>query len=116
MENSTTSIENLIERIEQYGKTTFELYQCHTVLELAALFSFLAVKAVMTLIVFTVSLLLTIALALWIGDTLENTAYGFLIMSVVYIFLGILVYIFRKPLIQNKVSNQTIRNFRQPKN
>lgn len=115
MENSATSMETLIERIEKYGKTTFELYQCHTAYETAALLSFLAVKAVMILIVSVVTLLLTIALALWIGDVLEKTAYGFLIMGLFYLVLGILVYIFRRPLIKNRVSNHTIQRFKLPK-
>ena len=116
MENSATSMDTLVERIEKYGKTTIELYQCHTAYESAALFSYLAVKAVMILIVSVVALLFTIAVALWIGDVLEKTAYGFLIMGMFYIVIGSVVYIFRKPLIKNKVSNHTIRSFKLPKN
>jgi hypothetical protein len=112
MDNSATSIENLIERIEQYGKTTFELYKCHTAYESAALFSYLAVKIILGFIFIIVMILFTIALALWIGDTLGKTAYGFLIMGSFFTLVGLIFYGFQKPLIKTKMSNVVIKSFK----
>jgi len=50
-------------------------------------------------------------LALCLGDALGKTAYGFLLMGGVYILLGIVLYIFRKPWIQTQVSNFVIDSF-----
>ncbi|WP_333600765.1 hypothetical protein [Flavobacterium sp.] len=111
MENSATTIENLIERIEQYSKISFDLYKYSAIYETAALFSSLAVKLVMTLVVAVVALLFTVGLALCLGDALGKTAYGFLLMGGVYILLGIVLYIFRKPWIQTQVSNFVIDSF-----
>lgn len=111
MGNSAATIEKLFERIEQYSKTSFELYKYSAIYETAALFSSLAVKLVMTLIVFIVALLFTVALSLWIGDMLQNTAYGFLIMGMFYIVVGIIIFIFRKPWIETQVSNSVINSF-----
>lgn len=111
MENSATTIENLVERIEQYSKTSFDLHKYSAIYKTAALFSYLAVKLVLTLVTFIVALLFTVALALWIGDVLEKTAYGFLIMGVFYIILGIIIYIFRKPWIKLRISNLVIESF-----
>jgi hypothetical protein len=112
MDNSATSIENLIERIEQYGKTTFELYKCHTAYESAALFSYLAVKIILGIILFIITILFTVALALWIGDTLGKTAYGFLIMGCFFCVVGLIFYGFQKPLIKTKMSNVVIKSFK----
>lgn len=111
MGNSAATIEKLFERIEQYSKTSFELYKYSAIYETAALFSSLAVKFVMTLIVFIVVLLFTVALSLWIGDMLGNTAYGFLIMGMFYIVVGTVIYIFRKEWIEKQVSNSVINSF-----
>ncbi|WP_264521862.1 hypothetical protein [Flavobacterium sp. N1994] len=111
MENSATTIENLVERIEQYSKTSFDLYKYSAIYKTAALFSLLAVKLVFTLITFIVTLLFTVALALWIGDVLQKTAYGFLIMGIFYVVLGIIIYIFRKPWIKIRISNLVIDSF-----
>ena len=111
MENSASTIKNLVERIEQYGKTSFDLYKYTAIYKTAALFSYLAVKLILALIIFIVSLLFTIALSLLIGDELGKTAYGFIVMGFFYILFGILIFIFRKPWIQIKVSNLIIESF-----
>ncbi|MCF6129607.1 hypothetical protein L1S35_07980 [Flavobacterium sp. AS60] len=116
MGNSTATIEKLFERIEQYSKTSFELYKYSAIYETATLFSSLAVKLVMTMIVFIVVLLFTVALSLWIGGMLQNTVYGFLIMGTFYIVLGIIIFTFRKPWIQTQISNSIINSFDIEKN
>ncbi len=108
MENSASTIENLVERIEQYTKTSFDLYKYTAIYKTAALFSSLAVKLVLFTVSLIATLLLTVALALWIGDILEKTAYGFLIMGSFYIFVGIVIFIFRKSWIEIRISNSII--------
>lgn len=111
MENSAATIEKLYERIEQYSKTSFKLYKYAAIYETAALFSSLAVKFIMTLIVFIVVLLFTIASSLWIGDMLGNIACGFLISGMFYVVFGVIVYLFRKPWIERQISNSIIKSF-----
>ncbi len=49
-------------------------------------------------------LFLSISAAFWIGTELEKTSYGFLIVGGFYLFVGLLIYIFRhslrKPLLK----------------
>ena len=116
MGNSAATIEKLFERIEQYSKTSFELYKYSAIYETATLFSTLAVKFVMTLIIFIVVLLFTVASSLWIGDMLGNIACGFLITGMFYVVVGIIVYIFRKPWIERQISNSIINSFDIEKN
>lgn len=115
MENSANTIENLIERIEQYSKTSFELYRYTAIYETAALFSLLAVKLIMTLIITTVLLLFTVGASLWLGEITGKTAYGFLIMGAFFMLLGFLVYTNRKSWIKSKMSNFIIKSFEIPK-
>ncbi len=49
-------------------------------------------------------LFFSISAAFWIGTELEKTSYGFLIVGGFYLFIGLLIYIFRhslrKPLLK----------------
>ncbi len=115
MENSANTIENLIERIEHYSKTSFELYRYYAIYETAALFSLLAVKLILTLIIAIVLLLFTVGASLWLGEITGKTAYGFLIMGTFFMFIGLLTYRFRKPWIKIKMSDFIIKSFDLPK-
>ena len=47
MENSTATIEKLIEKAEVYSKTTLELCKCNAIYEAANVFSSLAIRLVL---------------------------------------------------------------------
>ena len=55
-------IENLIEKAEDYSKTTFELCKYNTVYKSADIFSSLAAKVIITLVIVLFSLLVNIDL------------------------------------------------------
>ncbi len=52
-------------------------------------------------------LMLNIGVGLWIGHSLGNYGYGVLIVSAFYLFLFILIYLFRKFIIRS-VANKII--------
>lgn len=105
MENQTTTIEKLIEKAGVYVKTTLELCKYETVNKSADMFSVLAVKLVLTIVVFTFSIFINIGLALCLGKYFGETYYGFFIISFVYLLLGIILYIFKNKWIKYPVSN-----------
>jgi len=105
MENSPTSIEKLIEKVEIYGKTSLQLLKSETLLKSSDIFSNLAARLAVIVLILIFSVFINIGFALWIGDYLGTTYYGFFVVAFVYLFLGILVYIFRNDLVKNPVSN-----------
>ena len=108
MENNPSHLEKLIEKVELYSKTSLELYKYNAILRSADIFSSLAAKLLIFLLITIFMLFVNIALALWIGKELGESYYGFFVVAAVYFFLGILIYLFRNNLIKHPVSNYII--------
>ena len=108
MENSTTTIEKLIEKAEIYSKTTLELCKYQAVNKSADIFSNLAVKLTISLVVVLFLLMFNVGLALWIGKELGEIFYGFFAVAFWYFCLAILLYIFKEEWIKSPVSNYII--------
>ena len=105
MEDSTATIEKLIEKAEVYGKTTLELCKFNTIYKAANIFSSLALRLVLLLVAVLISLMVNIGLALYLGDYYGKTYYGFFIVALFYFVLGIIIYVFRNQWVKNPVSN-----------
>lgn len=105
MENNTTTIEKLIEKAEIYSKTTLELCKYEALYKSADIFSNLAVKLVLTIVVVMFLLFTNIGLAFFIGNYLGDVCLGFFIIGFAYLLLGILLYIFKDEWIKNPVSD-----------
>lgn len=105
MKNSATTIEKLIEKAEVYSKTTLELCKYNAIYKAADVFSSLAIKIVIAIVVVLFSLMVNIGLALWIGKVLGSSYYGFFVVAAFYLLLALLIYWFRNQWIKNPVSN-----------
>lgn len=105
MENTSTTIEKLIEKAEIYSKTTLELYKYEAVYKSADIFSNLAVKLAITFVVVVFLLFVNIGLALFLGNYLGEVYYGFIVVGLAYLFISIVLFIFKDEWIKNPVSN-----------
>ena len=112
MENSTTTIEKLIEKAEIYSKTTLELCKYEAVYKSADIFSNLAVKMAIALVVVLFLLLVNVGLSLWVGQELGEVYYGFFVIAFGYLCLALLLYIFRKEWVKTPVSNFIINKMK----
>lgn len=104
MTANSNAIEKLIEKVERYSKTSIELFKCNAILKSADIFSNMAAKLTIIVVVIMFSFLLNIGLALWIGKLLGESYYGFFVIAFIYFFIGILIYTFRNNWIKNPVS------------
>ena len=105
MEHNTTTIEKMIKKAEIYSKTTLELYKYEAVYKSADIFSNLAVKLSITLVVVIFLLFVNIGLALFLGNYLGEVYYGFIVVGLAYLFIAITLFIFKEEWIKNPVSN-----------
>lgn len=112
MENSTTTIEKLLEKAEIYSKTTLELCKYEAVHKSADIFSCLAVKLAITFVVVVFLLLVNVGLALCVGQYLGEIYLGFFAIAFGYLCLAILVYIFREEWVKSPVSNFIINKMK----
>ena len=104
MENPTL-IESLLDKAETYGKTSLKLATYKAVATSSDVVSSLAAKLAVAIIIAMFVLLASIGLALWLGKELGETFYGFFAVAIIYLFIGLLLYLLRDSLIKNPVSN-----------
>ena len=107
MDTTLNAIEPLLERAEQYGNTTFQLFKLKSLQKTSAVTSSLVSRLflVITLSLFAFSL--TTAIALFIGDLLGQNYYGFLIVAGFYALIGLVLY-FIHPFIKTRINNSII--------
>lgn len=97
--------ERIYEKVEQYVKTTIELYRLKTVNTIADLVAALVTGFAIWVIVFLFLIFVSFGAAFYLGDLLGKWHYGFFIVAGIYIVLGILLYVFRNSL------KTTLNNF-----
>lgn len=108
MDDKVTMLERLQEKAERYAKISIELLKLKAIDKAADVIASMASRiAVILLLVFFV-LILNIGLALWIGDMLGRSYYGFFALAAFYLFLGLMVKAFRHQWIKKPVANYFI--------
>jgi phosphoglycerol transferase MdoB-like AlkP superfamily enzyme len=108
MDERESLIESLIEKGEQYGKTTLELIKLKTLDKTASVASDLVSWLVIVIFATLFFLILNIGIALWIGDLLGKSYYGFFVIAGFYAILALVFSVFRKQLIKKPVNNSII--------
>lgn len=108
MDEQSGLIESLIEKGEQYGKTTLELLKLKTLDKSADVVSNLVSWLIVFIFAVLFFLILNIGVALWVGELLGKSYYGFFVVSGFYALLALFFGIFRKQLIKNPVNNSII--------
>jgi hypothetical protein len=108
MDEQSALIESLIEKGEQYGKTTLELLKLKTLDKSADVASNMVSWLVVVVLAVLFFLILNIGVALWLGELMGKSYYGFFAVSGFYAVLALILFIFRKKLIKNPLNNSII--------
>jgi len=108
MDEQSGLIESLIEKGEQYGKTTLELLKLKTLDKSADVVSNLVSWLIVFIFAVLFFLILNIGVALWLGELLGKSYYGFFVVSGFYAILALIFGIFRKQIVKNPVNNSII--------
>jgi hypothetical protein len=108
MEVTTNSIESLLESVEAYGKTTYELSKLKaldaTTTVASSLISRLVIMMLATLFVFVLST----GIALMIGEMMGKTYYGFFIVAAFYLLAVIIAHYSLDNVVKKSMSNLII--------
>ncbi|WP_309641165.1 hypothetical protein [Flavobacterium sp.] len=110
MENNTSTIEKLIEKAEVYGKTSLELLQCKLVYKSTDIAGVLVVKLLLGIVFMMALFLVNIGASLLIGSFLEESYYGFFVVAIFYVILGLFIYALQYSLIKKPVSDFIIKS------
>lgn len=105
MKNYETPIEMLFEKAEDCGKTTIELIKLKAIDSSADIVSLLAAKIILFTIIALFIIITNIGVALWIGDLLGKSYYGFFIVAACYVLLAMLLRSYLHQWIKVPISN-----------
>ena len=108
MEEQTSHIQELVEKVMHYTKSTVELYRLRLVNTLGEVISVLAAKLVLGILISSFFLTFNIGLAILIGDAIENYTLGFFIVSAFYALVTVVVYVFRNIWIKTPLKDAVI--------
>jgi O-antigen/teichoic acid export membrane protein len=115
IENKATPWKSLVDRAEEFGETTVELFRLQAIDKSADVVSSLASRLAILLVVALFIIVLSIGLALWAGELLGKSYYGFFAVGGVYILLALLLMGFRRPWLKKPVSNSIIKQMLKQK-
>lgn len=111
----TERLSNLGEQLKAYADTRIELARYTFIDKLSAGIALILSNALMLLSMLFVVFFSSCAAAFYIGQVSGSLVAGFLWVAGAYLFIFLLVLIFRRPLIHNPVSNKLIRELLEEK-
>jgi len=109
MEEEKSFTQRIYAQVEEYAKTTAELYKLKLIHGSSDVFAAAATAFVIWVIVFLFLLFISIGAAFYIGSLLGGWHHGFFVVAGFYALLGLVLYIFRIKCLKEKINNFIIR-------
>jgi hypothetical protein len=109
MEENTRLLESLLERASEYGQTTIELVKLKTLDKTSDVVSSVVPHSVAVILLASFMLFLNLGLALWLGDILGKTYYGFFTVAGFYAVTGLVIHFLLHKWIKKLVGNWFIK-------
>lgn len=95
MEEKANIIEPLLERVEDYAKTNFQLWKLKVLNKGSDMASTIIAKGIAIIVFIMFMMLLNLGLAFWLGDLLGKIYYGFFCVAGFYLLVGLILYFAR---------------------
>lgn len=109
IDEKPTGIEELFNKLKDYGETRLNLYKLIAINKVSGFFSTFVSMLILLLILFTFILCITIGAALLIGNWLGAAYIGFFIVAGIYFIIGLVLFYARGNLLKTPVSNKLIK-------
>ncbi len=108
MNNETNSIEPLLERLEVYGKTSYELIKLKTLDKTANVVSTMVSRGFFVIVFSIFFCCINIGLALWLGDLIGKAYYGFFCVAGFYAIVSVVLYFYMHAWIKKTVGDSIV--------
>ena len=108
MNSIVDHIEDLVSKAGNIAETKVEIWKLRAVGKVSETVSSLISVIAIVFLTVTAIIILSLGIAFWIGSELGKTSYGFFIVGGFYVLAGFLLYVFRRKLIKNPVTNLII--------
>jgi len=109
MEDNMKLIESLFEKTAEFGRTGLRLVKLKTLDKSSDAISSLIPHMAVILIIASFLLFLSIGLAFWIGEILDNTYYGFFAVAGFYAISGLIVHFFIHKWLKKLIGNYIVK-------
>lgn len=94
MDNPVESIESLFEKVEMYSKTRYDLFKLRVLETVTVVAALLLSRLVVIAIFFVFVFFFNIGIALMVGDLFGKLYYGFFLVAIFYLIVGIIFHFF----------------------
>ena len=108
METPASLIESLFEKVEAYGMTTYELSKLKALETTTTIVTSLVSRLSVILMISIFALVLNIGIALYLGELLGKSYFGFFIVAGFYLVAGIVLHFFLHKWIKKPLSELII--------
>ena len=99
----------LYDQVEQYAKTTVELYKLKAAKTLSEVFASVATGFILWVLFLFILLFLSIGGAFYLGKLMGEWHYGFLSVAGIYIVILVVIYILRVKCLTRKLNDFIIK-------
>ena len=110
MENQSGVVESLIDRVKSYVETRIDLLRLKAIDKSSSFLSLVVSLIVVILVGFISLIMLSVGIALLLGDWLGKSYYGFFIVGGFYLIAGLVLYSLREKWLKSPIANSMIKN------
>ena len=108
MEEKTHFIEPLLERVQEYSETSYQLFKFKTVDKIATSVSAFVSHSIVVFFLLLFVMIASVGAAFLIGDLLGKIYYGFFCVAGFYGIIGVVIYLFMYNTIKKRVGDSII--------
>lgn len=98
----------MLKKIEEYISLRILLLKVEGTERLSEALAVLFRRIILLMFIFSVIFFASVALALWIGNIINSYVIGFLILAGVHLLILIILYIFRKQLLEKNIKDEVV--------
>jgi uncharacterized integral membrane protein len=109
MENDPTAVEELFYKLKDYIETTVDLYKLKAINKVSGFTSTVIVSIILIILLFLILIFISVGFAFLIGLWLGHAFWGFFIMGVLYLIIGLILFSSRSKLLKEPISNKFIK-------
>jgi hypothetical protein len=109
MKDKVIIVEMLVEKVEQYVKTSAELYKFKAIDKGTDVMTSILSRIVIIAIIALFFLLITLGLCYYLAEVLGKVYYGFFALAGIYIVIGGILFIFRRSWIEIPLKDFIVR-------
>ena len=107
-ENETSLVGTLIERVEEYSRTSYELFKLKAIDKMSSVVSTVVSRLCAVIFLFIFIIVLHVAVALWLGELLGKGYYGFFCVAGLDVIIWAILYFVMHNWFKKRISNSII--------